>query len=399
METYRYLIVGGGMTAAAAIRGIREVDPTGSIGVIGEEADPPYNRPPLSKGLWKGTPLAKVWRKVDQPAVGLHLSRRVDSIDLSSKQATDDRGMIYAFDKCLLATGSRVRKLPVGGSDVIYYRTLADYRRLRGLSESGNRFLVIGGGFIAAEIAAALAMNGKAVSLVLRGDIIGGKIYPRELGLFLNDYYRQKGVTILTKASVLAIAGSIGSYSVTISQQDSPKRENLQVDGIFAGLGVEPNVDLAGSAGLAVEDGVVVDERLRTSHPDVWAAGDVAAFYNPDLDRRWRVEHEDNANTMGRHAGRSMAGKAEPYHHQPFFYSDLFELGYEAVGELDARLETVADWIEPFQRGVVYYLREGRVRGVLLWNVFKQVDAARRLIAEGGPFRAADLRGRIGDVA
>ena len=167
------------------------------------------------------------------------------------------------------------------------------------------------------------------------------------------------------------------------------------VDGVVAGIGIEPDVRLAEGAGLEVGDGIVVDEFLRTSSPDVYAAGDVANFYNPDLDERLRVEHEDNANTMGLLAGRNMAGAAEPYHHLPFFYSDLFELGYEAVGEVDARLETVADWKDLGREGVVYYLREGQVRGVLLWNVWEQVDAARRLIAEPGPFEADDLKGRL----
>jgi NADPH-dependent 2,4-dienoyl-CoA reductase/sulfur reductase-like enzyme len=121
----------------------------------------------------------------------------------------------------------------------------------------------------------------------------------------------------------------------------------------------------------------------------------VANFANSALGKRMRVEHEDNANTMGRHAGRNMAGEAAPYEHLPFFYSDLFDLGYEAVGELDARLEIVADWKEPFREGVLYYLRDGRVRGVLLWNVWEQVDAARRLIAEPGPFQPKDLTGRL----
>jgi NADPH-dependent 2,4-dienoyl-CoA reductase/sulfur reductase-like enzyme len=121
----------------------------------------------------------------------------------------------------------------------------------------------------------------------------------------------------------------------------------------------------------------------------------VANFYNPALDQRWRVEHEDNANTMGSLAGKAMAGQTVSYDYLPYFYSDLFELGFEAVGEVDARLETVADWKEPNREGVIYYLRDGRVRGVLLWNVWDQVDAARKLIAEAGPFRAEDLRGRL----
>jgi NADPH-dependent 2,4-dienoyl-CoA reductase/sulfur reductase-like enzyme len=144
-----------------------------------------------------------------------------------------------------------------------------------------------------------------------------------------------------------------------------------------------------------VDNGIVVDEHLQTSTPDIYAAGDVANFFNPALGTRMRVEHEDNANTMGRAAGRAMAGVTEPYTHLPFFYSDLFELGYEAVGELDSRLETFSDWKQPFREGVVYYLKEGRVRGVLLWNTWGQVDAARALIAERGPFSAKNLRGRF----
>jgi NADPH-dependent 2,4-dienoyl-CoA reductase/sulfur reductase-like enzyme len=170
---------------------------------------------------------------------------------------------------------------------------------------------------------------------------------------------------------------------------------SVTVDAVVAGLGLVPNTDLATAAGLAVEDGVVVNERLRTTHPDVFAAGDVASFTAAELGRRIRVEHEDNALTMGRAAGRAMAGDRKPYAHLPFFYSDLFDLGYEAVGEMDPRGETVADWTEKYRAGVVYYLSAGRVRGVLLWNVWGQVDAARELIAAAGPFRAADLVGRL----
>jgi NADPH-dependent 2,4-dienoyl-CoA reductase/sulfur reductase-like enzyme len=135
---------------------------------------------------------------------------------------------------------------------------------------------------------------------------------------------------------------------------------------------------------------------LRAGWSDVFAAGDVAAFYSVELGKYIRVEHEDNANTMGRLAGQNMAGKSNPYRHLPSFYSDLFDLGYEAVGELDARLETYADWKVPNREGVVYYLQNGRVRGVLLWNVWGKVEAARQLIAEDGCFGPGNLKGRIG---
>src|SRR5207249_3290102 len=137
------------------------------------------------------------------------------------------------------------------------------------------------------------------------------------------------------------------------------------------------------------------DEFCRTSQPDIYAAGDVAEFYNPTLDKRMRVEHEDNANTMGKIAGRNMAGAGDEYDYLPMFYSDLFDLGYEAVGELNAKLETFEDWQEPFKKGVIYYLKDGRVRGVLLWNVWDQVNNARALIAEQGPFNPDNLKGRL----
>ena len=169
----------------------------------------------------------------------------------------------------------------------------------------------------------------------------------------------------------------------------------IVADGVVAGLGIELNTELAALAGLPIENGIAVDELLRVGVPDIFAAGDVASFHNPALGERIRPEHEDNALVMGRQAGRNMAGAGEPYHHLPFFYSDLFDLGYEAVGILDSRLETVTDWQEPYRKGVVYFLRDGRVRGVLLWNVLDQVDAARQLIAEPGPVRPEDLKGRL----
>ena len=173
------------------------------------------------------------------------------------------------------------------------------------------------------------------------------------------------------------------------------REEEIEADAVVAGLGIQPNMELAQQAGLTVGNGICVDSALRTSNPDIYAAGDAAEFFNPALGTRLRVEHEDNAYTMGETAGKSMAGQAVTYDHLPFFYSDLFELGYEAVGEVDSRLETLADWKEPYREGVVYYLREGRVRGVLLWNVWGQLEAARQLIAQSGPFRPEDLKGRL----
>jgi NADPH-dependent 2,4-dienoyl-CoA reductase/sulfur reductase-like enzyme len=205
------------------------------------------------------------------------------------------------------------------------------------------------------------------------------------------DYYRQKGVEVRTGEGMSGLETRGGKTVVRTTTQ-----QEFTADVVVAGLGIEPCVELAEQAGLRVENGIVVDEHCRSSHPAIFAAGDVANFHNPALDARLRVEHEDNANTMGKVAGENMAGQATPYDHLPFFYSDLFELGYEAVGDLDPRQETFADWKQPFREGVVYYLKGGRVRGVLLWNTWGQVDAARALIAAPGPFKAGDLKGRIG---
>ena len=390
MTHYKYLIIGGGMTADAAVRGIRQLDGEGSIGLVGEEPYPPYDRPPLSKGLWRGNSIEDIWRNIQEQGVEVHLGFRAQVLEPRNRRLTDERGEVYTFEKLLLATGGRPRRLPFGEDRIIYFRTLEDYRKLRTLAEQGRRFAVIGGGFIGSEIAAALAMNGKEVVMLFPKEAIGAQAFPADLARFLNGFYREKGVEVLAGETV----SGLETHTERLDVRTSGGQE-VTVDGVVAGIGIEPDVRLAEGAGLEVGDGIVVDEFLRTSSPDVYAAGDVANFYNPDLDKRLRVEHEDNANTMGLLAGRNMAGAAEPYHHLPFFYSDLFELGYEAVGEVDARLETVADWKDLGREGVVYYLREGQVRGVLLWNVWGQVDAARRLIAEPGPFEAGDLKGRL----
>lgn len=390
MAHYTYLIVGGGMTGDAAVGGIREVDKSGSIGVISAERNPPYNRPPLSKGLWKGQSEEEIWRGTGDQGAELHLGRRASQLDVGDRRVTDDHGATYSFDTLLLATGGTPRRLPFGGDSIIYYRSYDDYRHLRELTERGRRFAVIGGGFIGSELAAALAMNGKSVVMLFPDEGIGARLFPPGLRRFLNDYYRDKGVDVRAAETAAALERK-GAGGVLRTKSG----EKFEVDGIVAGIGIEPNVDLAKAAGLRVENGVVVDEFLRTDRHEIFAAGDVASFYNPALGKRLRVEHEDNANTMGTAAGRNMAGKDQPYHHLPFFYSDLFDLGYEAVGDLDGRMQTVEDWKEPFREGVVYYLKDGRVRGVLLWNVWEQVDNARKLIAEPGPFRPQDLKGRL----
>lgn len=399
MSSYKYVIVGGGMTADSAVRGIREIDQTGSIGLFGDEKEPPYNRPPLSKALWKGDPVDSIWRGTDKEDVAFFLGTHVASINPSAKEITAENGSSYNFEKLLIATGGSPRRLSLeeavqdrNAKDVIYFRTFRDFEILHAISIRASDFLVIGGGFIGSEVAAALSMNEKNVTMIFPDEGIGAKVYPKNLSSYLLTYFRERGVNVIPKDSVADVEERDGRFVVR-----SKKGGRLSVNAVVAGLGIIPNVGLATKAGIAVNNGIVVDEFLRTTVPDIFAAGDVASFYNPFLEKRMRVEHEDNANAMGRVAGQNMAGASELYHHIPFFYSDLFELGYEAVGELDSRLEIFEDWEEEFRKGVLYYLNDGRIRGVLLWNTWGKVDAARELMVSRKKFSAAALRGLIRD--
>ena len=383
MHSTRYLIVGGGMTGDAAAKSIREHDADGSITLVGDDPQPPYKRPPLTKGLWSGGDEAKIWCGTADAGVELRLGRRIASIDVDARRATDDQGEEYAWEKLLLATGGRPRKLD-GADGVVYYRTLDDYRRVRAQAVEGARFVVIGGGFIGSEIAAALTGAGSRVTMVFPDQGIASRLLPAELSEFVASYYREHGVEVLSGERV-ASAGPEGV--VTGSGR------TLEADAVIAGLGIEPNVELARAAGLPVEDGIVVDEYGRAGgRDDVFAAGDVASFPSPALGRRFRVEHEDHAKTHGKVVGANMAGAEIRYDHIPFFYSDMFDLGYEAVGEVDSRLATIARWDEPNRKGVVAYVDDAsRPRGFLLWNTWDKVDAARDLIRAGQPIDEAML--------
>ncbi|MHB8447198.1 MAG: NAD(P)/FAD-dependent oxidoreductase [Rudaea sp.] len=391
---FDHLIVGGGMTADAAAKAIREADAGARIGIVGDETHPPYERPPLSKALWKDKTIESIDLGTSKSGATLHLGRRIVALDRAAHTALDDRGDSHRYRKLLLATGATPRKLPFCGERVINFRTLDDYLALRRFAKPGARIAVIGGGFIGGELAAALASNDCKVTMIFPGEAIGAGRYPAALGAFLNGYYRERGVELRTGSRVEGGKADVAGVDLKLADGTA-----LHVDTVVAGLGVTPNTELAQQAGLKVDNGVVVDDRLRTSDPDICAAGDVANFHNPALDARLRVEHENAAIGMGHHAGRVMAGADEAYTTLPFFYSDLFDLGYEAVGLLDDRLDIVEFWTQPNREGVVYYLDNGRVRGVLLWNVWGQVDAARELIAERGPHDADSLRGRLPKLA
>lgn len=385
----RYLVVGGGVAADAAVQSIRALDRDGTITVLSSESHAPYDRPPLSKKLWADKPIDSIWRHTEQAGVDLRLETNGIGGDPASRRIFDSRGATHVYEKLLLATGGIPRRLPFADPGVVYFRTLDDYQYVRAIAERQSEFVVVGGGFIGSELAAALASFGCQVSLVFPERGIGASIFPAGLSQFLNDYYRERGVTVIPNETVAGVVSSRGTMMVTTANG-----RKLRADSVIAGIGIAPEMGLATSLGLDASDGIEVDEYLRTSQPDIYAAGDVANFYSRALACRMRVEHEDNAITMGKIAGQNMAGQPLPYDHIPYFYSDLFDLGYEAVGALSSDMELVEDWEDHFRKGVVYYVRKDRIQGVLLWNTWDQLDQARKLIGSQMERRLQLGRGR-----
>lgn len=392
--SYKYLIIGGGMTADAAARSIREIDPNGTIGLIGDDNDPPYARPPLSKALWTGDEaLEDIDLETSETNLTMHLSRTVTKIDRYNKKVIDEKGIKYSYEKLLIATGGTPKKLPkVEEEGIIYYRTLSDYKNLKKLVDQNKTFGVLGGGFIGSEIAAAIKIYkpDAEVTMIFPETGIGALIFPKKLSNHLNKYYQEKNITVMVEELVTSIKKLDKGYLVeTISDK------KLKFDTVIAGLGITPNIKIAEEANLEVKNGILVNQYLQTNDPDIFAAGDVALYHNPSLDTYIRVEHEDNALMMGELAGQNMTGKKNSFDHLSLFYSDLFDYGYEAVGILNSNLYMVEDWIDPLEEGIVYYLKEGRIQGILLWNVWEKVEEARKLITESGPFTPEDLKGRI----
>jgi NADPH-dependent 2,4-dienoyl-CoA reductase/sulfur reductase-like enzyme len=385
MKKYRYLIIGGGMTTKAAIDGIRSIDKDGTIGVISEEEYEPYERPPLTKGLWNDTKIDEIFLTIDKKNLKFHLKTIAKKINREKKIVIDSEGEEYQYDKLLIATGASPRRISDDSDRIIHFRDLNDYKKLRQLTEKYSNFGIIGGGFIGSEIAAALTKSEKRVTMFFLEKGVGGLIFPENLAIHLNNYYETHGVFVLPETSVGQIHEIENEVRIRILDKE------YSFDAVIIGIGVHPNVELLESIDIEIENGVKVDKYLRTSDPNIYAAGDVANFYSPDLDKRIRVEHEDNAYTQGEIAGKNMAGAKQAYTHLSFFYSDLYDYGYEAVGILSSKLDMIEDWKDNHNEGVVYYLQNEVVVGVLLWNTWDQVDHARELIASKKKMKKEDL--------
>jgi len=394
--SYGYIIVGGGLAGAWAVTGIRELDQEGSILLLGRERFLPYNRPPLSKKLWLGQKkIEDIFVHNDlsyaENGVDVRLGTEAVGLDPLNKTISDSRGDTHGFEKLLIATGGVPRTLDIPGRDIsgiCYYRYLDDYVRMRIDASQGKSAVIVGGGFIGSELAAALNVNGVDVTMVFPEAYIAQRIFPESFGRAIMNHYPEKGVKVFADDIPTAFEKTGGQF-ITHTRTGRELRSDI----LLVGAGITPNTDLAQSAGMEISNGIVANEHLQTSHPDIYAAGDNAFFPYAALGQRMRIEHWDNALNQGLCAGRNMAGAGDVYDHMPYFWSDLFEYGYEAVGDIDSNLQTFPDWIRENHTGVIYYIRAGSVVGVMTCNIYGKMDAVREVLTGGEQVRPDDLKG------
>lgn len=392
---YDHVIIGGGVAADSAARALRAASPEATIAILSADPHCPVYRPGLSKDLWTGEsddPVTQELHTEEETGASLFTSTLVTELRPNSHSVVTARGQVVHYGTALLATGSSARHFPdVHDDRVVCLRTVGDYRHLRTLAVDGARVVVVGGGYIGSEVAAALTRTGAEVTLAHAGRHLLEHMFPPSIVAHLEKSFAEHGVTVVPGFRLMGIG--TGEQLVL----HSGAADSLHADAAVLGLGAELNTTLADRGVLDLDRGaVVVDHYLRTSAPDVFAAGDIALFEDPLLGMR-HVEHVDHAQASGTTAGKNMAGAEEPYEHTPLFFSDLFEDGYEAVGRLDTSLEMREEWNEDRTAAVVHYLEDGRVEGVLLWNTWDSVEKAREVIAasQNGDLAAADLPGRI----
>jgi 3-phenylpropionate/trans-cinnamate dioxygenase ferredoxin reductase component len=381
-----HVIVGAGLAGAKAAETLREEGFEGRVVLIGAEPDRPYERPPLSKDYLRGE--AEREAAYVHPAsfygerdVELRTETVVDAIDLGARELALAGGERLGFDGLLLATGAEPRRLP-GAEGVHYLRDFRDSDALRGLLDQGGRMAVIGGGWIGSEVAASARQKGLEVTLIEQASVPLEPVLGRELGEIYAAIHRDQGVEVLTGTRV----ESVEAGRVTL-----PDR-TLECDHVVIGIGVIPRTQLAEAAGLDVDNGILVDERLRASADGVFAAGDVANHAHPFFGTRLRVEHWHNALEQGPAAARSMLGAGEAYDRIPYFFSDQYDVGMEYAGH-------ATEWDEVVFRGdvdarefVAFWVKDGRVLAGMNVNVWDVTDDIQALIRSGAQADPARLR-------
>ena len=388
------VIIGASLAGVKAAEALRKEGYDGQVLMFGEEQQPPYLRPPLSKEYLRGEgELDHVFVHPEawyaEQRIELRLSTPIRAIDPATREVVLDGGQRVAFDRLLIATGAAPRRLTIPGSDlagVHYLRTLEDADAIRDAIAGAHRVVVIGGGWIGAEIAASVRQLGLPVAMIADGSVPLERVLGTEVGTIYRDIHAERGVELVMNQRAVAFLGR----SVVEAVETADGRR-IEADLVVVGVGAQPRTELAVAADLAVGDGILVDEHLETSVPGIFAAGDVASAWHPLFGARLRLEHWDNARRQGRAAARNMLGGTEPYLRIPYFYSDQYDLGMEYAGYAPSWDRVVFRGDPASQAFVAFWLRDGRVVAGMNANVWKVNDAIAAVVASGEQVDAARL--------
>ncbi|MCX4430166.1 NAD(P)/FAD-dependent oxidoreductase [Streptomyces mirabilis] len=379
-----YVIVGASLAGAKAAQALREEGFDGSLILIGDESERPYERPPLSKGYLMGKD-AREQIYVHPPQwyaehdVELRLGTAVTALDPAPHEVTLADGSRLGYAELLLATGSSPRRLPVPGAGldgVLYLRTVEDSDRIKDAFSSASRVAVVGAGWIGLESAAAARAAGVEVTVLERAELPLLRVLGREVAQVFADLHRDHGVDLRFGVQVTELTGSAGTVDGVLLSDGT----RINADAVIVGIGIMPNTGLAQAAGLQVDNGILTDERLRTSVPGIYAAGDVANAFHPLLDRRIRVEHWANALHQPQTAARAMLGREAAYDRVPYFFSDQYDLGMEYAGytEPGGYDQVVFRGDAGAREFIAFWLARGRVlagMNVNIWDVTEPIQA------------------------
>ena len=390
-----FLIIGGGQAGAEVAGELRKQGFTGRVLIVGEEAQIPYKRPPLSKGFLAGS-IAEESLFVQQPAnlekfnIEFIGNARVESIDRSAHTVMLADGRTLAYDKLALTTGGRARLLTQAGGDlpnVFPLRSIDDVRKIQPHAVAGKRAVIIGAGFIGLETAAVLVKLGLHVTVLEGLPRVLARVTAPEVSSFFERVHREAGVDLRTGVQVEALEGDERVTHVRLADGS-----RIAADFLIVGIGVVANTELAAAAGLAVDNGIVVDEFAHTSDPDIVAAGDCTSHPSKFAGRHIRLESVQNAMEQGRIAARSLLGKAEPYHNVPWFWSDQYELKLQMVGLSQGYDQLVLRGDPATQRNFsAFYLREGRMIAADAVSRPAEFMLAKKWVAEGAVLPPAAL--------
>jgi 3-phenylpropionate/trans-cinnamate dioxygenase ferredoxin reductase subunit len=404
MASQAFVIVGAGLAGAKAAEALRGGGFDGQLTLIGEEGHLPYERPPLSKDYLAGKAERdsvfvhdQAWYR--QQEIGLRLGRQAAAIDRDARQVRLDDGASLRYDKLLITTGSSPRRL-ADTTGVHYLRTIDDSDRLREILATGSHLAVIGGGWIGLEVTAAARQAGLLVTVLENLELPLLRVLGPEMAQVFADLHRSQGVSLRLGVRVEGISSSSGGTAASVRLADGTR---IEADAVVAGIGATPRTSLAADAGLEVTDGIVTTAALRTSDPDIFAAGDVASAYHPLLGRHIRVEHWANALKQPAVAAAAMLGQNVRYEDLPYFYTDQYDLGMEYLGDVrDGYDQVVVRGDLEGREFIAFWLKDGRVLAGMNVNVWGVTDSIKNLIRSGHPVTGdalADASTPLDDLA